>query len=163
MFPETPTELPFEPLQKTPYSTVEFRLELPSKGEHYSNNVAVAARMDVLERRNTSVDAVIYGHTIAGAVYCNGATSGVAPHNAAVRPSVKVVVEGVSTDVHETLSLGSAARAKGDGIPDSARAVHVNVARAIKRCIAEHIIAAKVHPCNIKGARMALLRCQRKR
>ena len=86
MFPETPTELPFEPLQKTPYSTVEFRLELPSKGEHYSNNVAVAARSARSGGGDATINCVIYAHADPGTVYSSGATGGVAPHDAAVSP-----------------------------------------------------------------------------
>ena len=102
---------------------------------------------------------MIYTHANPGTVYSSGAAGGVAPHDGAVSRSVKVVVEPVAAAAHDTLRMGPAARAEGHGIPDAARAVHVNVAGAIKRCIAEHIIAAKVHPCNVKGACMPLLRC----
>ena len=118
--------------------------------------------MHVLEGGDTSVNPVIYIHTNTGAVYCNGAAGGVAPHDGAVSGGIKVVVEPVAAAVHDTLRMGPAARGERHGIPDAARAVHVNVAGAIKRCITEHIITSKVHPCNVKGACMTLLRCQRK-
>ena len=118
--------------------------------------------MYVLAGGDASVNRVIYAHTNTGAAYCSGAAGGVAPHDGAVSGGVKVVVEPVGAAAHDTLCMGPAALTEGNGIPDAARAVHVNVAGAIKRCIAEHIITAKVHPCNIKGACMPLLRCQRK-
>jgi hypothetical protein len=115
--------------------------------------------MHVLEGGDTSVNPMIYAPTDTSAVYCNGAAGGVAPHNGTVSGDVKIVVEPVDAAAHDTLSLGPAALTKLNGIPDAARAVHVNVAGAIKRCIAEHIITSKVHPCDVKGACMPLLSC----
>ena len=115
--------------------------------------------MYVLEGGNASVYRVIYAHTIAGAVYCNGAAGGVAPHDGAVSGGVKVVIEPVGAAAHDTLRMGPATRSECHGIPDAAGAVHVNVTGGIKRCIAEDIITSEVHPCNVKGACMTLLRC----
>ena len=89
--------------------------------------------MYVLEGGDTSINPVIYIHTNTGAVYCNGAAGGVAPHDGAVSGGVKVVVEPVDAAAHDTLRMGPAARSEGHGIPDAVRAVHVNIAGAIKR------------------------------
>ena len=102
---------------------MHFRLEFPSKSEHYIDDVAVAARMDILECGNTSVDPVIYAHPIAGAVHCNVAAGGIAPYDAAVSPSVKVVVECVDTAAHNTLRMGTTALTEGNGVRDAGWAV----------------------------------------
>ena len=115
--------------------------------------------MDVLEGGDASVYPVIYALTNTGTVYCNAAAGGIAPNDGAVSGGVKIVVDPVVATVHDTLRMGPAARGEGHGIPDAARAVHVNVAGAIKRCFAEHIITSEVHPCNVKGTCMTLLRC----
>ena len=118
--------------------------------------------MHVLEGGDASVNPVIYAHTNTCAIYSSRAAGGVAPHDSAVSGGVKIVVEPAGAAAHDTLRMGPAARGEGHGIPDAARAVHVNVAGAVKGCVAEHIIIPKVHPCNVKGACMPLLRCQRK-
>ena len=141
---------------------MHFRRDFPSKSEHYIDDVVVAARMDILECGNTSVDPVIYAHTIAGAVHCNVAAGGIAPYDAAVSPSVKVVVECVDTAAHNTLRMGTTALTEGNGVRDAGWAVHVNVTGGIKLDIAKHVITSKVHPGNVKGACIPLLRCQRK-
>jgi hypothetical protein len=115
--------------------------------------------VDVLEGGDAAVYPVIYAHTNTGTIYSSGATGGIAPNDGVVSGGVKIVVEPVGAAAHDTLRMGPAARGEGHGIPDAARAVHVNVAGAIKRCIAEHIITSEVHPCNVKGTCMTLLRC----
>ena len=87
--------------------------------------------MYVLESGDTSVDPVIYTHTIAGAVYCNGAAGGVTPNDGAVSGGIKVVVESVGAADHDTLCMDPAARAEGHGIPSAVRAVHVNITDGI--------------------------------
>ena len=89
--------------------------------------------MYVLEGGDAAVYRVIYIHTNTGAVYCNGVAGGVAPYDGAISGGVKFVIESVAAAVHDTLRIGSSARAEGYGVTDAARAVHVNIPGAIKR------------------------------
>ncbi len=114
-------------------SRAHFFTYILSKSQLHDDDVAVAARANVLESGDTSVNPVIYIHTNTGAVYCNGAAGGVAPHDGAVSGGIKVVVEPVAAAVHDALRMGPAARGERHGIPDAARAVHVNITGSIKR------------------------------
>ena len=114
--------------------------------------------MYVLKSGDTPINPVIYAHTNTAAIYFNGAAGGIAPYDGAVSGGVKVVIERIGAAVHNTLHMGPTASAEYHGVPNTARAVHVNIASAIKRCVAEHIIISEVHPCNVKGACIPLLR-----
>ena len=76
--------------------------------------------MHVLKCGDATINCVIYAHTGSRAADSSGAAGGVAPHNAAVRPSVKVVVEGVSTAVYDTLRKDPTALTKGNRVLDAA-------------------------------------------
>ena len=134
-----------------------------SKSEHYIDDVAVAARAYVLAGRDAPINSVIYAHANAGTTHSSGAAGGVAPHDAAISSNIKVVVESVGTAVHNTLRMAAAALTEGNGVPDSTRAVHVNVAGAIQRSVAEHIIISEVHSSNVKDTCMPRLSFQHKR
>ena len=93
-----------------------------------------------------SVNHMIYAYTSSTFAYCNGTTSGIAPHKGVVNGSVEVVVERVGATNHGTMLVVSNAFTEGYCIPNSTSAVHFNIAGAVQRVIAEHIIRSEVYP-----------------
>ncbi len=122
-----------------------------SKSQGYDDAVAVAAHGHVLPCGDASVNHMIYARTAA--VDYRETAVPVAPYAGACDVGVEIVIETVSAAAHDALRIRPAALTEGDAVIGADIAAHADVAGAIQSDIAEHIVAAEIHPGNVEAAR----------